>query len=161
MSIPYKELHERLQEEVEQFDLLYRSLEAEHQALTGNDLEGLEAAVADKEARVARVQECGEARTRFLQEAGFAPEADGMAAALEQAPPELQEELQQAWHAVRERLQQCQRQNEVNGRVVREGMRFSRQALYLLVGGDMPGSELYGRDGATHGDAATRSYAKV
>ncbi|HKJ76687.1 MAG TPA: flagellar protein FlgN [Gammaproteobacteria bacterium] len=161
MAIPDSDLQHRLQAEAEQLELLAAALEAEHEALGRNDLEGLEAVIADKEARVARVQECSEARSRLLQEAGFTVDEAGMTAALEQAAPEQREALAETWRSIKERLQACQHQNEINGRVVREGMRFSRQALHLLVGGNAPGSELYGRDGNTIGDYGSRSHAKV
>ena len=161
MAIPDNDLQQRLQQEAEQLELLAQALETEHEALGHNDLESLEAVIADKEAWVARVQECSQARSRLLQEAGFTVDEAGMAAALEEVSPERREELAGLWESVKERLQGCQRQNEVNGRVVREGLRFSRQALHLLVGGDSPGSELYGRDGNTVGDFGSRSHAKV
>lgn len=161
MTISDNELRQRLEQEAEQLELLASALEAEHEALSRNDLEGLETVIADKEARVARVQEYGEARSRLLEAAGLTVDEAGMAAALGQVAPELREPLAQTWQSIKERLQTCQRQNEINGRVVREGMRLSRQALHLLVGGDTPGSELYGRDGNTVGDFGSRSHAKV
>jgi flagella synthesis protein FlgN len=52
------------------------------------------------------------------------------------------------WSPTIERLLECRRLNDVNGRIVAQRMAHVRQALALLAG-DAPGGSTYGPTGAT------------
>jgi len=107
---------------------LERCLQEEAEALQGTDPARLEAAVAAKDALFGEIETTW---SRLRQALAPAAHDDDWTRALEHDP-----HLRQPWQHLRERLNRCQIQNEINGRQIGHGLAATRRALEVLRGAD-------------------------
>ncbi len=160
MVTSYSPFTELLKREAQAVAALCEVLQGEHAALVERDATAMESTAVRKGQLVEQLNGLGEQRAALLAAAGLSPDKAGFEALLVKASGEGEEALQHQWQQLREKLQHCQQQNQVNSQLLEAGRRHAEEALSLLRG-QGPISEIYGQDGARNGGGGSRSYAKV
>ena len=125
---------------------LRRQLEDEAAALTANDVETLESAVAAKNASVHELEQLEQQRRRLLEAAGFAGNRYGTNACIEWC--DENDKLARLWQQLLDEVRTCQRRNSVNGTLVQFGRRNVQQLLDILRG-QLQSGRLYDPAGDT------------
>ena len=122
-------------------------LEREQDSLAHREVDNLMRVVAEKEKRLAELDELAVERSSLLQQAGYSPDRDGFRALLDS---DNSGRLRELWCAVETLLKRCRYQNQVNGKMLEIGRSQARQLLALLLGRDNDAdSELYDQNGIT------------
>lgn len=146
------------------FETLQQQLLAEHQALLDlqttllqekdclaeNKIDELTRLTEQKANLVNRISELVEQRSEHLQSLGLENTAEDMQALISKAPGNtLEEGLSQAWEQNIALLEECQRQNEINGIVIEVGNQATRLMLDLLQGPNKETATTYNKKGKT------------
>lgn len=122
-------------------------LESEHQALAINDMTALENATSEKDALLKAIRERAKRKIRLLVDLGYRPDSG-------QAPSEFlreisnDQELLARWEQAQTQLDQCQRKNAVNGRILGHLQRRVTRISDIIRGADRNQS-LYSSGGET------------
>lgn len=155
------ELDACLQRETATGGQLLEALRREHQALTANDLDRLNEAVAQKADLLAAMEGCGRERVELLRAAGFGAGRAAINRLLDRHDPQRRTGVQRAWVRLLETGAECQRQNLINGIIIRNGQHHTRQALAILRGLPTDAGGGYGPEGMRHATASARPLAKA
>ncbi|MDR2614117.1 MAG: flagellar protein FlgN [Candidatus Accumulibacter sp.] len=121
-----------------------RLLEREKDLLTEGRTEALAAAVEEKEALAAKLNELTRQRGRYLVDEGFTPDREGMDAWSVRHPE--QGKALALWRRTQSLAEQAKELNRLNGQLVQLHMQYTSQALEILSRRD-GGLDLYGPDG--------------
>jgi len=135
-----------LNTDLQSLDLLDAALQQEHQALEKNTSEALESATREKNALLEQLRERARQKVHLLVDLGYRPDKGAPSAFLEHngAPARMLE----LWHRAQSRLEDCQRQNAVNGRIISHMQRRLTRMADILRGNDRS-QRLYGAAGQT------------
>lgn len=114
---------------------LHSTLLAEREALSGHNLNSLNAHTEAKKDLLIRIEALEVQRRQLLNTPGFDP-----------AQSAIIPELESLWDAVLAELRRCQEENEVNGAIVRTHQTHTQRALDLLAGRE-GGQSVYQADG--------------
>lgn len=110
---------------------LLRILGDERDALMGHDPQVIEQIIQKKLRHLNDIEDWGRKRDALLRSAGYPCTRDGIERCLAE---HHDAELDRHWRALEQLLQECQRQNEVNGGVVSLSRRHVQRALGILRG---------------------------
>lgn len=108
-----------IQTDIADYTELQRLLEQQFQLLKDRDTAAITALNQAHQSMVAKLQRSAVERTRQLGLLGINADEQGMTVLLGQLPPALKLRLKPIWNRLCKLLQQCQQQNEVNGRLLR------------------------------------------
>lgn len=150
-------LREWLESELSSMRALEKSLDAEYQALSGRDVEHLEAVTRRKNSALAEHQ--GERQQGLARAAGLGLASDT-------SVPEMLDTLAEGGEfseLARELLnlaKRCQDSNRRNGMLILRLQDQTRSALHILRG-DAPGTELYSLSGAREHHVNGQSLGKA
>jgi len=120
-------------------DQLYQCLSDERDALCNNQYETIMALAEKKQFLVAELDQLDQQRRQLSGSIDFAQ-------FLSQSSPELN----QAWQALRDKIQRCQQQNEVNGRMLNRRNQIAQETLNILTGRSNGDETTYGPGGKTN-----------
>lgn len=147
-SASQQQLHSLLEAESTLGEQLLSLLQRETTVLEQRDTEALVALTEEKQQLLQVLEEKAAQRSRFLQADGLSQDKAGFEQLLERLgnPPTSLH----LWEKLHGLLEQCQRQNQLNGRLLEAGRRHSQQALSLLLGGQDPNAGLYDQKGSVN-----------
>lgn len=143
------ELREQLTRESAALDDLEEALQGEHTALADRNASQLDRFVEQKQHAMEALNQAIAQRLDWMHQQGLESGPNGMAPLL-QSPDS--DDLAHMWHAIGERLTECQRLNEVNGQVLdvtREGVEQLLSIFQSSSGREQETVELYTAHGTT------------
>ncbi|MFW2374726.1 MAG: flagella synthesis protein FlgN [Gammaproteobacteria bacterium] len=117
-------------------DQLYQCLSDEHDALRDNQYESIMSLAEQKQSLVGVLNELDQQRLQLSGTTDFAQ-------FLSRSRPDLS----QVWQTLREKIQRCQQQNEVNGRILNRRNQIARDTLNILTGRSNDDETTYGPSG--------------
>ena len=123
-------------------DQLNQCLADELKALNENQYEKLITLAEQKQSLVDRLNQLDIQRAEATGEQDFSN-------FLIQLDPGQQ--LKGLWQATREKIKQCQHQNEVNGRLLERRNRITRETMAIFTGRNPSDETTYGPNGLEHG----------
>jgi flagellar biosynthesis/type III secretory pathway chaperone len=119
---------------------LLDALRQEQTALTRNDVDGLETAVAAKHRHLSQLDLLSRQIDGVLESTGIRDMDASLGARRDTA-------AEGAWKKLRRALGECRLQNQINGSLIEQNHRRARAAWYLLTGQN-GGNDTYRPDGA-------------
>lgn len=144
-----------LTETIGQLVHFVRLLEAEQACLTDAQTDALLQLAADKSAAVRQLQAAENSRALLLARHGIDPSADGVNAwVAEQA-----DSIRQHWARYLDLVQRAHELNALNGRLIRDQLKGTQQALAVLLAASGPA--LYGADGQPTTRPAGRLFGRA
>jgi flagellar biosynthesis/type III secretory pathway chaperone len=155
------QLEASLQREIQAGGQLIEALRREHQALSANNIDRLNEAVAQKAGLVAAMEDCDRDRTALLRAAGFDADRTAIDRLLDRYDPQRRSGIPRAWTRLLEIGADCQRQNLINGIIIQAGQQHTRQALAILRGQPAVAGGEYGPEGQRHSAPSSHPLAKV
>ncbi len=142
---PFAQLRNILEREIVGATTLLRLLHAEQGLLQHSQFSGLPATAKKKEVEITDLNALAREQGALLRELGITDASDSIVRRLF-APPGMRE-LRIKWEVLLGLLQDCQRQNQINGQALELGRQHNNRALALLFGNNDADST-YSRDGA-------------
>jgi len=127
---------------------LLQCLIKEHDALSLNQLEKLVPLSEQKQQLVIRLDQLDQQR-----QAASNQTADNPSSFIDYLNS-LDSKLSSYWRSVTKSIEKCQRQNEVNGRLLNRRNSISRETLEIITGRKLGNEHTYGADGLQSGNAA-------
>ncbi|WP_421201453.1 flagellar export chaperone FlgN [Aeromonas enteropelogenes] len=97
---------------------LLQLLLRQHRLLATHDVEGLTEHNQQQTRLMAQVQQQAQQRCQHLLALGLRPDEKGMAILIAKLPTSLQQHATNQWQELEQLLQQCLRQNDLNGRLL-------------------------------------------
>ena len=122
-------LDPQLQQDIDTSRQLLDTLAAERRLLETRDYDQIETLIAHKLELIGALERNAAARLQWLQQHGFANEADALAAARQQAPATAR-----LWHDAAEVWRECQTANQINEQVCRRTRLVVENLLDILRG---------------------------
>jgi len=135
-------------------------LTAEHAALLKRDGVTLQGLSEKKQQLIGKLEAAAGQRARMLTERGLPTDGSGVTALLAQLEPGARGQAEAQWEAIRENLEACHKQNQVNGRLLESSLRTSHELLAILLGHSRE-SNTYNRQGSLDTTLNGRNYAKA
>jgi len=139
-------LGQLLSEEHGLVERLMAILHGEHEAMVARAPELLEQLTDSKQQILHDLEQNQQRRLGLLHASGLTSDKAGFDALLELCA-EAGHDHRRAWEQLITDLQSCQKQNEVNGKVLEGGRRAIHNTLAILLGGQGEGAELYTQEG--------------
>jgi flagella synthesis protein FlgN len=140
-------LEQILRREIKDVQGLVETLGQEYEALRQRDADNLDKVVVLKEQQLETLNALAGERAELLREAGFAADRSGFGAVLD---ADSSGTLRTLWQSVEEALQQCQQQNQLNGKLLDVSKQQTQELLSLLLGNEAGGrTGLYDESGKT------------
>jgi len=137
---------------------LKEALEDERQALEAQDLDGLDAVVESKSARVDELRRLDEKRVALCEQWGFASGPHQMTAIIEWC--DADQVISSRWEQLLVLAAEGSALNMTNGAIIRVRQQHFESSLSILRGGT-PGPDTYGRNGDETGSFNRRSLAEA
>ena len=147
-----------LRDESERTAQLLDLLRQEYQALQSSSPESLEQLTVQKQHTIKALDGCVAAHNRFLLQQELTPDRQGTAAFLACLPPASRISVQ--WIAFEATLEDCRKQNEINGSILAHSQRQIRYALDLLRG-VTAGQKTYGPLGESRSNHLSNTLGKA
>lgn len=154
ISVESKTLHHNIEQDIDSCTALLTLLDEERDALKNREIDELERIIRDKAKRLSALENGAKRRSEIVRQL---PEAQQSGAnqqtlwrhLLEQQAPDVLDE----WNKLGELIKQCQRENEINGRLLsRNKQVFSR--ILSIMRGQTQNENVYtsqGSKGTGHG----------
>lgn len=113
-----KELIIGIQQDCGRYADLQQLLLKQHSLLASHDVDGLTGHNRQQTRLMADIQQQAQQRCQHLLALGLKPDEQGMATLITRLPSPLQQRVGEQWQRLEWLLQQCRRQNELNGRLL-------------------------------------------
>lgn len=113
-----KELIIGIQQDCGRYTDLQQLLLNQHSLLASHDVDGLTGHNRQQTRLMADIQQQAQQRCQHLLALGLKPDEQGMATLITRLPSPLQQRVGEQWQRLEWLLQQCRRQNELNGRLL-------------------------------------------
>ena len=113
-----KQLIIGVQQDCGRYAELQQQLLRQHSLLAAHDVNGLAEHNQQQTQLMAAVQQQAQQRCQHLLALGLKPDEKGMATLIAKLPASLQKNVASQWQQLEQLLQQCLRQNELNGRLL-------------------------------------------
>jgi len=146
LSAACEHLERALQKELASSTGLLAVLKAEHESIARRDTDALQRAVTEKQGFLAQLDASHGQRLQMIRGAGLDPDRQGFEELLSRCAA-AGHDMRGSWDAVKEALIACQRQNQINGKVLESNRRTTHRALSMLLGGQGDSTELYDQAG--------------
>jgi flagellar biosynthesis/type III secretory pathway chaperone len=148
----------------QQYDITHKLLQAlsqEFAALSGNDLQGLETSLADKQRLMKELEGLSQHFLAVACPSSPACEKDGISKFLQQKDPQGTWRLTTMWRQLEQLLAQCRHKNSTNGKIISLSHRHIQQALAILRSGGQGSEPCYSPTGASQSPISSRILGKV
>jgi flagella synthesis protein FlgN len=150
-----------VEREIKLVSALLDVLRQEYAAMANNELPALETQVNKKQELVKNIQENEQNFARQMENTGISLDQQGINTALEGVDPRVKQKVIAFWDELRDLAEECQRQNEINGRVL-EINKINTQRLLNILRGQMPETQTtYGPSGKTNSKSESKSLVQV
>lgn len=147
-----------LKSEIEQTRRLLDLLQQEYSLLQSGSPQALQDLLAEKTQQLKQVEAAVTAHNRFLEERGMSADRPGTETLIrESSEGEL---LHRTWQQFTKLLEQCHKQNEINGGAVKLNQRHVTQTLDILKGLSQR-DKTYDRSGEAKPNATSKSLGKA
>jgi len=159
-TISPQQIRDILQQQCDITHKLLQVLSQEFAALSGNDLQGLETSLADKQQLMKQLEGLSQ---DVLAAACPSPEGekDGISKFLQQKDPQGTWRLATMWQQLEQLLTQCRHKNSTNGKIISLSHRHIQQALAILRSGGQGSEPCYSPTGASQSPVSSRILGKV
>lgn len=137
---------------------LQETLQAEYQALSDNDRQGIELAARDKSRLTALLDDLEQERVTLLREAGLDLDRSGVMAYLERHQNSSSDPVTRLWQEIEQLSRDCEQQNRINGIIIEHNRKRTETALNILHG-QSGNTELYSSSGNTVSSSNRQSIA--
>jgi len=158
MSTLVETLKQIMKDELRCSDELLEILYKEREALTGKDPDVVRQIAADKQEAAAQLETYSRMRNEHLLNHGFDDEHDALDKVIVAYPEAAS--LTTVRNKLQVILEQCKKQNQINGSILDGSQRGIRQALNILRGQTAP-TEVYTKSGTTSHQAQTSTLTKA
>lgn len=149
-----------LQDISEYLTQLTATLESEHIALIGNDLDTIIQAASDKNRLFELLENLEKERHTLLLAAGLDLDSNGIMAYLQRDTSRTRDQSVAIWRQIGTLTQQCRKQNQINGIMLEQNRRRTEKALAILKG-QTPQTATYTANGETCHNQPRHSLAKA
>lgn len=136
-----------LKKDLANLEQLHNTLHSEHEALRANDASTLEQTATDKDRLLKAIRERAKTKIRLLVNLGYHPDS-GESPSSFLGRTTGDQALIGLWHNAQSQLEECQRRNAVNGRIINHMQRRLTRISDIIRGADRNQS-LYGKAGET------------
>ncbi|MDM5126797.1 lateral flagellar protein LfgN [Aeromonas salmonicida] len=133
-----KQLIIGVQQDCGRYAELQQQLLRQHSLLAAHDVNGLAEHNQQQTQLMAAVQQQAQQRCQHLLALGLKPDEKGMATLIAKLPASLQKNVASQWQQLEQLLQQCLRQNELNGRLLAGQI----ETINTLLGQEQPYGQL-------------------
>ncbi|MDM5150292.1 lateral flagellar protein LfgN [Aeromonas salmonicida] len=133
-----KQLIIGVQQDCGRYAKLQQQLLRQHSLLAAHDVNGLAEHNQQQTQLMAAVQQQAQQRCQHLLALGLKPDEKGMATLIAKLPVNLQKNVASQWQQLEQLLQQCLRQNELNGRLLAGQI----ETINALLGQEQPYGKL-------------------
>ncbi|MNH01561.1 FlgN protein [compost metagenome] len=113
-----KQLIIGIQQDCGRYAALQQLLRNQHSLLASHDVDGLTEHNLQQTRLMADIQQQAQQRCQHLLALGLKPDEKGMATLITKLPATLQRSVSGQWQQLEQLLQLCQRQNDLNGRLL-------------------------------------------
>jgi flagella synthesis protein FlgN len=137
-------LQQCLQDEINAMGDFEKLLMSEQEALVAGKVDILTDITSSKTRMVSQITALEQQRCRHLASLGFAADAAGMQAYLNQAPEQAQ--ISDTWNTLLASARSAQENNRTNGMLIQKHLSFTQGALSILQRGDNS-ANVYGPNG--------------
>lgn len=154
-------LHTNLRSDLASLDTLIGLLMEERQAVIQRDLETLDRVNSSKNASLAKLDQTGIERDALLARMQLGADPDQLQRFLSLPETETSEPgIHQTWAALRQRLLEVRRENEINGKLISRNRQTLTHLVNLLRGQTGP-TGVYGRSGQPEAAARPTEIARA
>jgi flagella synthesis protein FlgN len=129
---------------------LLELLDREKQLLIARDFDAFAAVLERKHTLLTQLDQYTKQRLALLRALGLTENEAGMQTLMAQQPEFGRDQLHEDWNTLKNLVQQCSRQNEVNAKIAHRAQATSRQILNILKGAPSA-SGLYDKRGTKAG----------
>lgn len=133
-----KQLIIAIQQDCGRYAELQQVLLRQHSLLAAHDVDGLAEHNQLQTQLMVVVQQQAQQRCQHLLALGLKPDEKGMATLIAKLPASLQKNVASQWQQLEQLLQQCLRQNELNGRLLAGQI----ETINTLLGQEQPYGQL-------------------
>lgn len=162
MQLPvYNRLRELMGQEFSCLDGLQEILAQEYEYLKTREAEMLESLAKAKQQLIVQLEQYSIEKTQLLEQAGATADKAGLENLLSAMDERLRGEVLDAWEQLREKLLECQQQNQLNGMIIEGKQRNAYQTLALLTGRQIQQNKLYNQKGASETTLDARTLAEA
>lgn len=133
-----KQLIIGIQQDCGRYAELQQLLLRQHSLLAAHDVDGLAEHNQQQTQLMVAVQQQAQQRCQHLLALGLKPDEKGMATLIAKLPASLQKNVASQWQQLEQLLQQCLRQNELNGRLLAGQI----ETINTLLGQEQPYGQL-------------------
>ncbi|MGY3894367.1 lateral flagellar protein LfgN [Aeromonas enterica] len=133
-----KQLIIAIQQDCGHYAELQQVLLRQHSLLAAHDVDGLAEHNQLQTQLMVVVQQQAQQRCQHLLALGLKPDEKGMATLIAKLPASLQKNVASQWQQLEQLLQQCLRQNELNGRLLAGQI----ETINTLLGQEQPYGQL-------------------
>lgn len=119
-----------VQSDLAEYQQLKRLLNEQHNLLRRRDVRILSDLLTRQQELVNRLQKNANLRSELLAELGLNADDHGMSVLLERLPAPLVGRLSPQWRQLKDLVNQCKHQNDVNGRVLLTQYEVIKRMLY-------------------------------
>ena len=137
---------------------LQETLQAEYQALSDNDRQGIEQAARDKSRLTAMLDDLEQERVALLREAGLDLDRSGVMAYLGRHQNSSPDPVARTWQEIEQLSRECEQQNRLNGIIIEHNRKRTETALNILQG-QSGNTELYSSSGNAVSSSSRQSIA--
>lgn len=161
MDQALKALHSNLRNDLGSLDTLIGLLMEEREAVIHRDLETLDRVNTDKNTKLAKLDQTGIERDALLARMQLNANPDQLQQFLSLPETEASEPgIHQTWAALRQRLLEVRRENEINGKLISRNRQTLSHLVNILRGQHgQPG--VYGRSGQPEAGARPTEIARA
>jgi flagella synthesis protein FlgN len=153
-------LIQALQQSQEAFGQLQQLLEQEQQCLKQNDRKALSAVVQEKSQALQAAQQSEQQLIALLNQLKCPLELAAMENLLALVPPRFKTIISNQWTRLSEAMRQCQRLNQVNGKVIAR-IRMGLASVVSTLKGQEPSTQIYQASGIQNTKGGSRLIAQA
>jgi flagella synthesis protein FlgN len=147
-----------LQTEAELTQQLLQLLRQEFELLKSSPSKKLEELLGQKKQQLQQNEQCAQQHNQLLVSLGYTPDRKGTGDFIQQCPQKAQ--LQERWDQLSDLLEQCRKQNEINGGAVQLNQHQVSHALDVLRG-FANSDKTYGPGGESRPTSSSKSLGKA
>jgi len=127
---------------------LFNALESEYTALSDNDIQAIQSIAKEKVILMEQLEDLNKERRILLEEAGLNLSSNGIDDFFNSKTLPKNPKLQKLWSSISSLTKQCEKQNNINGIIIENNKRHTKDALSILQG-KQKSTELYTNKGQT------------
>lgn len=119
-----------VQQDLADYDSLYQILDEQYQLLRERNGQGLTDLLKREQTLLLPLRQRAAQRSKLLAQLGLDASDHGMRQLLDKLPANLSERLSPQWQQLQQRVVECKRQNEQNGKLLAIQNQVIRRMLY-------------------------------